>query len=130
MAIKLVENGKVVKKPWGREEWLELNEVYCYKRLHINKGHQTSFQYHEHKIETNYLIKGKAEVWLENDAGEVIKHQMKAGDYFTVRPPKKHRIVALTDVILQEVSTPHVEDVIRLEDDTNRPSGKIDSEHQ
>lgn len=120
---------KTVIKPWGKEIWLELNERYCYKRIYINAGYKTSYQYHEKKHETNYIIDGIAEVWLENDYGVVEKKVMKAGDYFTVAPPKKHRVIALTDIILQEVSTPEVDDVIRIEDDTNRKDGKIDGEH-
>lgn len=49
--------------------------------------------------------------------------------FFTVKPLKKHRIIALTNVILQEVSTPEVNDVIRIEDDAGRQNGKIESEH-
>ena len=120
---------KTVYKPWGKEEWLELNDKYCYKRLYINQGHKTSFQYHEVKQETNYIISGTAEVWLENDKGEIIKTMMSAGEYFSVLPPQKHRIIALTDLILQEVSTPEVDDVIRIEDDANRTSGRLDHEH-
>lgn len=120
---------KTVIKPWGKEVWLELNEKYCYKRIYIDAGYKTSYQYHEHKRETNYIIDGTAEVWLENDDGIVEKTIMKAGDYFNVTPPKKHRVIALTDIILQEVSTPEVDDVIRIEDDTNRKDGKIDGEH-
>jgi NDP-sugar pyrophosphorylase family protein/mannose-6-phosphate isomerase-like protein (cupin superfamily) len=121
---------KIVYKPWGKEEWLELNEFYCYKRIYINAGHKTSFQYHTEKHETNYIISGTAEIWLENGEGVVNKSVMTAGSYFNVAPPRKHRVIALTDLILQEVSTPHVDDVVRIEDDTNRPDGKIASEHQ
>jgi NDP-sugar pyrophosphorylase family protein/mannose-6-phosphate isomerase-like protein (cupin superfamily) len=121
---------KTVYKPWGKEVWLELNNFYCYKRIYINSGHKTSFQYHNEKYETNYIISGTAEVWLEDDNGIVQKTIMSEGDFFNVSPPKKHRVIALTDLILQEVSTPHVDDVIRIEDDTNRPDGKILSEHQ
>lgn len=121
---------KTVFKPWGKEEWLELNDRYCYKRIYINAGYKTSYQYHEFKRETNYIISGEAEIWLENDEGVVEKKIMKAGEYFNVTPPKKHRVIALTDIILQEVSTPEVDDVFRLEDDTNRTSGKIEGEHQ
>ena len=120
---------KTVVKPWGKEVWLELNEKYCYKRIYINAGYKTSYQYHEKKRETNYIISGEAEVWLENGNGVVEKKIMKAGEYFNVVPPKKHRVIALTDIVLQEVSTPEVDDVIRLEDDTNRKDGKIDGEH-
>lgn len=120
---------KVVTKPWGKEVWLELNDRYCYKRIYINAGTRTSFQYHNMKSETNYIIEGEAEVWLENDNGVVEKFNMKAGDFFNVTPPKKHRVIAVTDIILQEVSTPEVDDVIRIEDDAKRPDGRIESEH-
>jgi NDP-sugar pyrophosphorylase family protein/mannose-6-phosphate isomerase-like protein (cupin superfamily) len=121
---------KVVHKPWGKEEWLELNDRYCYKRIYINAGYKTSFQYHLQKRETNYIIDGTAEVWLENDKGEIEKKIMKAGDFFNVSPPKKHRVIAITDIILQEVSTPEVDDVIRINDEFNRSDGKIESEHK
>lgn len=121
---------KTVYKPWGKEEWLELNDRYCYKRIYINAGYKTSYQYHEFKRETNFIISGEAEVWLENDEGVVEKKIMKAGEYFNVTPPKKHRVIALTDIILQEVSTPEVDDVIRIEDDANRSSGRLEGEHQ
>ena len=120
---------KIVIKPWGKEVWLELNDRYCYKRIYINQGHRTSFQYHNKKMETNYIISGKAEVWLENGGGEIEKKIMNADDFFTILPPKKHRVVALTDIILQEVSTPEVDDVVRIEDDAGRPDGRIASEH-
>ena len=120
---------KTIYKPWGREEWLELNDKYCYKRIYINAGTKTSYQYHDKKLETNYIIKGTAEIWLENDEGIVEKKIMKAGDFFTVEPPKKHRVIAITDIILQEVSTPEVDDVIRISDDSGRGSGKIEHEH-
>jgi len=121
---------KTVIKPWGKEEWLELNDSYCYKRIYINAGYKTSYQYHNFKRETNYIISGEAEVWLENDEGVVEKKIMKAGDYFNVTPPKKHRVIALTDIILQEVSTPEVDDVIRINDEFARADGKIEGEHQ
>jgi choline kinase/mannose-6-phosphate isomerase-like protein (cupin superfamily) len=121
---------KTVIKPWGKEEWLELNDRYCYKRIYINAGYKTSFQYHNLKRETNYIISGEAEIWLENDNGVVEKKLMKAGEYFNVTPPKKHRVIALTDIILQEVSTPEVDDVIRIDDEFHRANGKIEGEHQ
>ena len=67
---------KVVTKPWGKEIWLELNDSYCYKRIYINAGHQTSFQYHKKKLETNYIIEGEAVIWLENDQGVITKTKM------------------------------------------------------
>lgn len=121
---------KVVIKPWGKEEWLELNDKYCYKRIYLNSGHKTSYQYHNFKTETNYIISGEAEIWLENDEGVVEKKIMKAGEFFNVKPTRKHRVIALTDLIMQEVSTPEVDDVVRIEDDNKRVDGKIEGEHK
>lgn len=117
-------------KPWGEEVWLELNARYCYKRIYIRAGHRTSLQYHERKLETNYIIEGKAEVWLEDETGEVQKTVMGPNEFFTVLPRRKHRVCAITDIILQEVSTPEVDDVVRIQDDTGRPDGRIAREHQ
>lgn len=114
----------IVNKPWGQECWLELNEHYCLKRIYINSGCRTSLQYHDFKTETNCLIFGKARVLI----GETW-HEINANDYFTIKPKVIHRIEALTDVVLQEVSTPQISDVIRVSDDTGRPHGRIESEH-
>jgi len=120
---------KIINKPWGREVWLELNDKYCYKRIYIKAGTRTSFQYHLKKLETNYIIEGEAEVWLENKNGEIVKSIKRKDDFFNVIPLRKHRVIAITDLILQEVSTPEVDDVIRIEDDNNRPDGRVISEH-
>jgi mannose-6-phosphate isomerase len=124
------ETTKTVVKPWGKEIWMALNDRYCYKRIYINAGTRTSYQYHAKKHETNFIISGEAEIWLENDEGVVEKFIARAGEFFDVVPPKKHRVIAKTDLVLQEVSTPEVDDVVRLQDDNNRGSGKIQSEHQ
>lgn len=121
---------KTVHKPWGKEIWLELNDRYCYKRIHINAGHRTSLQYHNHKVETNFIISGTAEFWLEDENGVIQKRVMKDGEFITIHPPRKHRVVAITDLILQEASTPEVDDVIRVEDDSHRLSGRIEREHK
>ena len=128
--MKIKNEPKIIKKPWGKEIWLELNDRYCYKRIYINAGTRTSFQYHQKKKETNYIISGEAEVWLENDKGFIEKFKCSEGDFFNVIPPKKHRVIAVTDIILQEVSTPEVDDVIRIEDDFKRSDGKIEKEHK
>jgi NDP-sugar pyrophosphorylase family protein/mannose-6-phosphate isomerase-like protein (cupin superfamily) len=126
---KYINNKKVIMKPWGKEIWLELNDKYCYKRIFINAGFKTSYQIHNFKLETNFIIEGTAEVWLENDDNIVEKFIMNRGDFFTVIPNRKHRVIAITDIILQEVSTPEVDDVIRINDEFNRSDGKINEEH-
>jgi len=65
-----------------------------------------------------------------NEKGEIEKKNINVGDFFNVQPPRKHRIIALTDIVLQEVSTPEVDDVIRIEDDTNRKNGKLEEEQK
>src|SRR3989344_4497405 len=70
---------KRVQKPWGLEIWLELNSRYCYKRIYIRAGTRSSLQFHEHKLETNFIISGEATVLLENDEGLMEEHHMKAG---------------------------------------------------
>lgn len=125
-----LETLSVVKKPWGHEIWLELNDIYCYKRIYIKAGCKTSLQYHEKKLETNYIISGQAMFSFKNDQGELDNVIMIAGDSVTIRPGMIHRFSAISDLILQEVSTPEVDDVIRVEDDSNRPNGRIENEHE
>ena len=119
-----------VEKPWGYELWLELNEFYAYKLIHMNAGNKSSLQSHDYKIEANYVIEGEAEVLLENDEGVLESKIFKAGSGWTVPLNRKHRVIAKTSYTALEVSTPHLNDVVRYEDDSNRESGKIDSEHK
>jgi mannose-6-phosphate isomerase-like protein (cupin superfamily) len=125
----VINNCKIVLKPWGKEIWIALNEKYCYKRIEINAGFKTSYQYHNIKLETNCVISGEAEVWLENDNGIVEKFFMKEGDSFTVIPKRKHRVIAISNVVLHEVSTPEVDDVIRINDEFKRNDGIVYDEH-
>ena len=123
-------SGYTVSKPWGHEQWLELNEFYAYKVIHMKKGNQSSLQLHEKKVEANYVIDGVAEVLLENDDGELESSIFEAGTGWVVPVGRKHRVIAKTDYTALEVSTPHLDDVIRFHDDTGRGDGKIVSEHE
>ena len=118
-----------VEKPWGHELWLELNEFYAYKLIHMKKGNRCSLQSHDYKIEANYVIEGEAEVLLENDEGVMESKIYTKGMGWTVPLNRKHRVVARESYTALEVSTPHLNDVVRFEDDTNRTSGKIEKEH-
>jgi len=118
-----------VIKPWGFEEWLELNEYYVVKRIYINKGYKSSLQSHKKKIETNIVLQGMTEVLLENEDGNMISYKIQSGEGWSVKPKQKHRVIATENLILLETSTSHLNDVIRYEDDTNRESGKIEKEH-
>jgi mannose-6-phosphate isomerase-like protein (cupin superfamily) len=127
---KLDIGNYIVNKPWGFECWIELNSAYAYKIIHMKKGFKSSLQMHVKKYETNYVIKGKAKVLLENENGEMEERIYKAGEGWSVPLKTKHRVVALTDYTALEVSTPHLNDCIRFEDDSGRESGKIESEHK
>jgi mannose-6-phosphate isomerase-like protein (cupin superfamily) len=140
---------KLVIKPWGNgriggvksvgELWLnydrnenvgDKDKRYVFKKLYIKKGTKTSFQYHVNKLETNHLIKGKAEAWQENEKGVIEKSLFEAGDTWTIPCGRKHRLIALSDMVMLEASTPEVDDVVRIADDTGRGDGRIESEHK
>jgi len=107
-----------VNKPWGYEEiWAQTNN-YIGKFLHINPGHRLSFQYHKYKEETIYVLKGPAKIWTGDGTLVLIAE----GKTWHNEPGQKHRFGAPDDnkVVLVEVSTPHLFDVIRLEDDYER----------
>jgi mannose-6-phosphate isomerase len=118
-----------VDKPWGFEKWMELNQFYAFKLIHMKAGNRSSLQRHEKKVEANYVFEGTAEVLLENDSGELESHTFSAGSGWVVPVGRKHRVIAVTDYTAVEVSTPHLDDVQRFQDDTNRSDGKINSEH-
>lgn len=123
---------KVVKKPWGCERWL-VHELphYAAKILEVTAGKRLSLQLHEHKVETSYVLSGTATLELENPVTHVLEsHVLTPGMFYTVHPPQKHRLTAITDLRIYEVSTPHLQDVVRLEDDAGRPSGHVPDEHR
>ena len=131
-------NAKVVKKPWGQEVWINYrkgenvgdeDKKYVMKKLYIKKGTRTSFQYHNFKEETNFLLEGSVEAWFENKKGHIDIQILKAGAIWSIPAGIKHRIVTLEDIVLMESSTPEVDDVIRIEDDSLRGDGRIQSEH-
>lgn len=108
---------RVVIKPWGHEEiWAETDR-YVGKYLHIEPGHRLSRQYHEKKEETIRVLSGK--LLLEIGKGDSIEQLFLAKDeIFHIKPGTIHRFCALDEkVILVEVSTPELDDVIRLSDD-------------
>ncbi len=132
------QNAKVVVKPWGREIWINFRKGesvgdetkrYIMKKLYIKKGTKTSFQYHKFKVETNFLIEGSVEAWFEDKKDHMDVKVLKQGSIWTIPAGVKHRIITLEDVILFESSSPEVDDVIRIEDDTLRGDGRIQSEH-
>lgn len=111
---------KKVEKPWGEELWLAHNDLYALKIIRINKGTRSSLQYHRQKHETIYIDQGTVKATLEDETGAMVEHILGAGAVIENPPLRKHRIEALEDVRLIEVSTPQLDDVVRVEDDFKR----------
>ena len=111
---------KRVEKPWGHELIWARTKDYVGKVIHINRGHQLSLQYHRIKEETIYIASGKMNFLVENDRGEMESMILGAGEAHHIPTGKKHRMIALEDCDVFEVSTPHLDDVVRLEDGYGR----------
>lgn len=112
---------KVVKvpKPWGHEIIWAHTDRYVGKILHIKAGHELSVQYHERKDETIHLLSG--EIVYRVRKGELLEDvQLKVGESFRITPGTVHQMVALTDCDVLEVSTPELDDVVRLSDKYGR----------
>jgi len=114
-------------KPWGREIWFAHTEKYAGKILEISKGHRYSLQYHEIKRETQYLYKGKVKLIHGTDKDNLQEKILSPGDKIDVHPYTIHRLEALEDSQVFEVSTPELNDIIKLEDDYGR-TGKGNNE--
>lgn len=117
MAKQMVQR---VEKPWGYELIWAKTKDYVGKILHINKGHKLSLQYHKIKEETIFLNSGKMLFVFENELGELTEIPLAAGDAHHIPTGKKHRMIAVEDCEIFEVSTPHLDDVVRLEDGYGR----------
>ena len=110
-----------VEKPWGYELIWAVAEDYAGKLLSVNAGKQLSLQFHREKDESWYLLQGTAELDFATAAEKSTASEIvKPGAAFRIRPGTVHRIRALEDVLMLEVSTPHLDDVVRLEDEYGR----------
>ncbi len=105
-----------VDKPWGYEIRWAITPRYLGKILHINHGEALSLQYHEQKDETLYVVRGELEFELEDETGRLESHRLRPGDAVHVSPGRRHRMSAVEDCDLYEVSTAEIDDVVRLED--------------
>jgi mannose-6-phosphate isomerase len=106
---------KVVSKPWGHETIWAHTDSYVGKILHIKAGQALSVQYHNVKDETVYLLSGTLiyRVWDGDTPRDV---DLRIGDAFRITPKTIHQMEAVTDCDILEVSTPHLDDVVRLKD--------------
>lgn len=114
---------KTVPKPWGKEIWFADQPGYVGKILFITKGHRYSLQYHERKVETQYVIKGLCRFLIGPSESELEEVILKPGDKLDVHPGMVHRAEALEDLEIVEVSSNDLDDVVKLADDYGR-SGK------
>jgi mannose-6-phosphate isomerase len=105
-----------VDKPWGYELHWAKTDRYVGKVLHINAGHALSLQYHNKKDETIYVQSGTMMFEIGPKGGPLEQREMRPGDSVHVTPLTVHRMTALEDCDLLEVSTPELDDVVRLED--------------
>lgn len=114
-----------VPKPWGEEIIFAETARYAGKVLVVKAGEILSLQFHHRKDETLYLYRGRLRLWIEEE-GRLVEKAMIPGDACRVRPGTRHRMEAIEDSEIFEVSTPEMDDVVRLEDRYGRAGGKTD----
>jgi mannose-6-phosphate isomerase len=115
-----IEPTKVVK-PWGYELIWALTDDYCGKILFVKAGESLSLQFHREKDESWFVHSGRAELEMGSPGDKSPNSEVVgAGAAFRIRPGTIHRVKALEDTFILEVSTPQLEDVVRLEDKYGR----------
>ncbi len=107
---------RVVDKPWGHEEIFAHTGRYVGKILFIRAGEALSLQYHERKEETLRVLEGRMKLLAGTDRDGLEEWMLTPGDTFHVPPGTIHRMIADEDTLVLEVSTPELDDVVRLED--------------
>jgi mannose-6-phosphate isomerase-like protein (cupin superfamily) len=106
-----------VEKPWGYELIWADADAYVGKVLFVKAGESLSLQFHRQKDESWLVQQGRAKLELGAAGDPVLKEEIvSAGAAFRYRPGTVHRVTALEDTTILEVSTPHLDDVVRLED--------------
>lgn len=126
LCVALISAQEKVEKPWGHELIFAKHPKYVAKILYLQKGNRLSLQYHSVKDETIYLLKGKMLLHIadpsKTEACDLVlaSKEMVPGESVHIPPRTVHRMTALEDCEVFEVSTPELEDVVRLEDDYGR----------
>ena len=141
-----------VKKPWGYEKWIadgEPNFKYVLKEIFFRSSFRTSLQFHKFKEETNYIQKGKGilfysdkiidadrfekGLYTKEEINDLVaglkKIELSPGKIFHIKKGHLHRIESIEDLTIIESSSVEVDDVFRLQDDTEREHGRIKNEH-
>ena len=109
-----------VEKPWGNELIWALSDRICGKVITIETGRRLSLQYHERKDEAVLVLRGRLRLHLEGADGVMTQRDLAAGESAHVPVGRRHRFEAVERVELVEVSTPELDDVVRIEDDFGR----------
>ncbi len=107
------------EKPWGYELLFALTPKYAGKLIFVSKGHRLSLQYHAKKDETIFVHQGQIELEI-SEKGESKSVTLNPGNRIHLSPLTQHRLKAIEDTIIFEVSTPELDDVVRLADDYGR----------
>ena len=105
-----------VSKPWGSELWFAHTDLYAGKILRVRAGCRLSVQFHEEKDETSYVLSGRVIVSQGDSAETMTTEELGPGDSWRNSPLVVHTLEAVEDAEIIEVSTPQLEDVVRLED--------------
>ena len=111
-----IRKARKVEKPWGHEEIFAETKDYVGKILFVRQGEALSLQYHEVKEETLRVLEGTLDLVTGADVEHLENHRIGPETVFHIPPGTLHRMVAVTDCLLLEVSTTHLDDVVRLED--------------
>ena len=111
---------KIIDKPWGKEELLEINDHYMVKKLTMWKGHRCSLQYHKQKKETIYVLSGQLKIYSGPAENKLTVKIYGPNEIITLPPGTIHRMEGVEDCVYLEASTPQMEDVVRIQDDSNR----------
>lgn len=107
---------KVVDKPWGNELIWAVTDRYVGKILHIKQGEALSLQYHRVKDETIMVLTGRLKFEFFGDGEQPQSKELGPREPFHITPGLRHRMIALADTDVLEVSTTELDDVVRLED--------------
>jgi len=116
----IVRPAKEVTKPWGSELWVAVTEHYALKIITLKAGQRSSLQYHQRKHEHIYIDAGRVKAEFIGPEGTLVTEVCGPGTILENAPGQLHRLEALEDVRLIEVQTPHLDDVVRVEDDYQR----------
>jgi len=147
------KNTKKVNKPWGYELWIASNlnnKTYAMKEIFIKAGYKTSFQFHNYKEESNYILSGTGTLLLSkrkidfkkfkqkkytdknlrNILNNLKSYKLTKGSSFHIKPFYIHSVISIKNLTMIESSSLHLNDVYRIFDEHGRGHGKIDSEHK